>query len=226
MERRQTQILVLPCRWHGRASSGDAHACRRSTTAPAEGSLLPKAQRRPGFLGRGGALGPKTPAPTGERRPCAVCAGVTRPNLSQSRESTSRPGRSAGRLMPTPPGSGTQLPPAGTALAPGSGMPPEQVLYVSEIRPPYVTETVTDVNGNVTCFGGSLDGAKRNPGSVCPVVAQIIPGFRCASSGRRLTESHRHCERSEAIQSAEHAASWIASSLSLLAMAIRLIRSG
>ena len=55
---------------------------------------------RPGFLGRGRSARSGTPAPTGGRRPCAVLAGVTRARLSQSRECTSRTGRSAGQMMP------------------------------------------------------------------------------------------------------------------------------
>ena len=76
---------------------------------------------RPGFLGRGESARSGTLAPTGGRRPCAVKTGVTRPRLSQSSDSTSRAGRSAGRVMPDAARERVAKPPAGTALAPRSG---------------------------------------------------------------------------------------------------------
>jgi hypothetical protein len=53
-------------------------------------------------------------------------AGVTRPRLSQSRECTSRTGSTGVNDARSRPGAGVN-PPAGTALAPSSGIPPEGV---------------------------------------------------------------------------------------------------
>ena len=54
-------------------------------------------------------------------------AGVTRPDLSQSSECTSRPGPSAEGLMPKAARERLARPRAGTALAPHDGMPPPHV---------------------------------------------------------------------------------------------------
>ena len=79
-----------------------ALACRRSTTALARGTLVPRARPGPGFVGRGAKRCGRSP-PT----PVPVPA------------STSHAGHSAGRLMPEPPGSAAdEAAPAGTALAP------------------------------------------------------------------------------------------------------------
>ena len=53
--------------------------------------------------------------PNRGRIPCAVITGVTRPRLSQSSDSTSRAGHSAGRLMPDVARERVAKPPAGTA---------------------------------------------------------------------------------------------------------------
>jgi hypothetical protein len=60
----------------------------------------------PGFLGRGGGRVLRVPL-----------SGITRPCLSQSSDSTSRSGRSAGELMPKTARVRVASPPAGTALA-------------------------------------------------------------------------------------------------------------
>jgi hypothetical protein len=61
--------------------------------------------------------------------------GVTRARLSQSRERTSRTGRSAGQHdARSCPGAECIVPPAGTALAPPLGIPSRQASLVSEIR--------------------------------------------------------------------------------------------
>ena len=62
-------------------------------------------------------------------------AGVTRARLSQSRERTSRTGRSAGQHdARSCPGAECIVPRAGTALAPPLGIPSRQASSVSEIR--------------------------------------------------------------------------------------------
>jgi hypothetical protein len=71
-------------------------------------------------------LSPKARRPTGSTPGHASWdadpAGVTRLRLSQSRESTSRIGRSTGVSdARSRPGAGLQIPPAGTALAPSFG---------------------------------------------------------------------------------------------------------
>ena len=63
------------------------------------------------------------PAPTGERRPRALTRALPAPVCPQSRERTSQTGRSAGRMMPKAARERTANPPAGTALAPPSGVP-------------------------------------------------------------------------------------------------------
>ena len=61
--------------------------------------------------------------------------GVTRARLSQSRERTSRTGRSAGQHdARSCPGAECIVPRAGTALAPPLGIPARQASSVSEIR--------------------------------------------------------------------------------------------
>jgi hypothetical protein len=61
--------------------------------------------------------------------------GVTRARLSQSRECTSRTGRSAGQHdARSCPVAECIVPPAGTALAPPLGIPSRQASLVSEIR--------------------------------------------------------------------------------------------
>jgi hypothetical protein len=67
---------------------------------------------------------PVSPPQPGGERPCAADTGVTRARLSQSRESTSRTGRSAGQHdARSCPGAECIVPRAGTALAPLSGVP-------------------------------------------------------------------------------------------------------
>ena len=105
---------------------------------------------RPGFRGRGKSARSYALAPTGGRRPCAVKTGVTRPHLSQSSDSTSRAGRSAGRLMPDAARERIAKPPAGTALAPQSReCLPDRVRY-GRGSTLYVSETGTCVNRSVT----------------------------------------------------------------------------
>src|SRR6266576_600891 len=87
---------------------------------------------RPGFLGRGEQVWPI-------RR-----AGVTRPNLSQSSDSTSRAGHSAGRLMPKAARERVASPPAGTAYFAPAPEPAGPSASELEAR------TVTDVNRTVT----------------------------------------------------------------------------
>ena len=109
-------------RGRGSAPAG-ALASRRSTAVLAKGTFVPKAQRQamfPATLPERLVLKarPNRWAETSRRS-----AGVTRAGLSQSSESASRAGRSAGRMMPKPPGSGgDEPPPAGTALAPSAGL--------------------------------------------------------------------------------------------------------
>jgi len=84
----------------------DALAYRRSTTALATGTFIPMA------------------AAPGQASWDVVEAGVTRSFLSQSSESTSRTGLSAGQHdARSRPGAECMAPPAGTALAPLSGIP-------------------------------------------------------------------------------------------------------
>ena len=118
-ERRQAQISIL------RACARRA-LCKARTPSGVpprfspKGLSSPKAQRQamlPGTRPERTILqarpnrGAKDPAPFKRVLPA--------PNLSQSSESTSRAGHSAGRMMPKPPGSkGDEPKPAGTALAP------------------------------------------------------------------------------------------------------------
>jgi hypothetical protein len=60
-------------------------------------------------------------------------------------------------LMPKAARERIAIPPAGTALAPLPGLPPGQVLYVSENR--NVPETVTIVNENVTTLSAVMAGS-------------------------------------------------------------------
>jgi hypothetical protein len=92
---------------HGKVGLRRPSACGRARLSAFHlgshlGSHRPKAQLRPCFLGLGlNGCYPPSPVPV--------------------QGSTSRPGHSAGRLMPEPPGSGVdETPPAGTALAPAA----------------------------------------------------------------------------------------------------------
>ena len=77
--------------------------------------------------------------------------GVTRARLSQSRERTSRTGRSAGQHdARSCPGAECIVPRAGTALAPPLGIPSRQASLVSEIRSVMYLEMRTNVNENET----------------------------------------------------------------------------
>ncbi len=79
---------------------------------------------RPGFHGTWQDVRSCKLAPTGEQRTSRSYAGVTRARLSQSRERTSRTGRSAGQHdAQSCPGAECIGPRAGTALAPLSGVP-------------------------------------------------------------------------------------------------------
>jgi hypothetical protein len=113
------------------ADAAPAGTARLSALRP---RLLPKARRPIG----------STP---GHASWDADPAGVTRLRLSQSRESTSRTGRSTGvNDARSRPGAGLQAPPAGTALAPSTAVAGD-VPSMSELGA-YVTETGINVKGS------------------------------------------------------------------------------
>jgi hypothetical protein len=141
----------MPC-LTGTAAPSPQTSLRRSAQAICEGARLSAFHRgsrqrdfrrqrlsaRPGFLGRGEQVWPV-------RR-----AGVTRPDLSQSSDSTSRAGRSAGRLMPDAARERVANPPAGTALARAIWECLPGRVRKGRGSALYVTETGTNVNRSVT----------------------------------------------------------------------------
>ena len=147
----------------------DAHACRRSTTVLAKGTLVSVCLSvRPGFLGRG------------------VRAGVTR-SACPSPGSTSRPGHSAGRLMPDAARERLATPPAGTALAPmarrASGPRPSRG-HVGEIRRTLVPLFETFVKD-------TLRYPRRVPGVVAGHALLFARNLAKRITQREVTDSHR-----------------------------------
>ena len=119
--RRAPLSLSLPLR--GRVGGGTL-AYRRSTTALTVRAFGPWAQLQARLPGTRQDVRSGTVAQPGERRTSRSYAGVTRARLSQSRERTSRTGRSAGQHdARSCPGAECIVPRAGTALAPPSGVP-------------------------------------------------------------------------------------------------------
>ena len=105
-----------------RAPLAGALACRRSTAALARGLSPLRATPGQASWDAARAHDPQSP-PNRGRRPCAL-TGVTRARLSQSRECTSRTGRSTGpHDARSRPDAECIVPRAGTALAPPSGVP-------------------------------------------------------------------------------------------------------
>ena len=78
------------------ARTNGALAYRRSTRLLPSGLSAPGRNSRPGFLGRGRTFDPASSLQPGSED-LAFLHGVTRARLSQSRERTSRTGRSAGQ---------------------------------------------------------------------------------------------------------------------------------
>jgi hypothetical protein len=113
-ERRQAQPTIV------RATHADVATCMRFGRSARQRARSP--------VGVPPRLSPAGSRPfrsaSGHASWDAVVAGVTRPCLSQSRESTSRTGRSTGRHdARSCPGADCIFPRAGTALAPHSGVP-------------------------------------------------------------------------------------------------------
>jgi hypothetical protein len=94
----------MPCRRARPRTRRGAHDCRRSTAALAQGT----------FVAKGSAPG-QASWDAANRFGLSVERAVTRPDLSQSSDSTSRAGRSAGKLMPDVARERVAKPPAGTA---------------------------------------------------------------------------------------------------------------
>ena len=92
----------------------------------------PRRCSRPCFPGRG--LAPLCHIPIPGAETDAVFAGVTRLHPSQFKRAPRTPVVSAGRLMPEAARERGVTPPAGTVLAPPSGLPPEGVLHERVIR--------------------------------------------------------------------------------------------
>jgi hypothetical protein len=149
--------LVVPCRWHGRASSGDAHVCRRSTAVLARGIAHPQGSASgQASWDATGALDPLSPLQVRERRSYAR-GSPARPVPAQG--CTSRPGHSAGGLMPEPPGSGLQLRPRAPPSLQRPGVPPGRVLHASEDGD--VTDMGTDVKVGLIFGDGHIESPRR-----------------------------------------------------------------
>ena len=116
--------VYQPPRLRAARALQSALACRRSTAALAGGTLVPRAQLQAMFPGTWQGRSILKASPNRGRKTLRSSTGVTRADLSQSRECTSRTGRSAGQMMPEAAReAGRILPPAGAALAPSSGVP-------------------------------------------------------------------------------------------------------
>ena len=139
--------FVLP-RKRGRIEVGGRHRRGRGSR-PAGRARLPAFHRgscqrdcpsprlgvRPCFLGLGRSARSGRPRPTGGERSSAAPRALPAPRLSQSSESTSRTGPSAGKMMPEPPECDSdEPPPAGTALAPRSRLASGSPSFTREIR--------------------------------------------------------------------------------------------
>jgi len=112
------------------------------STALARGTFVPKALLQATLPGTRQERSILYGRPNRGAETLRGCTGVTRPRLSQSSESTSRAGHSAGRLMPGTARERIVTPPAGTALAPPPGNTSrrrpvselDSLLFVTEMR--------------------------------------------------------------------------------------------
>ncbi len=112
-----------------------ALACRRSTAVLAKGTAHPQGSAS-GQASRdaAGAFGPvRPPQPGGGDLALLHGRYPRRKKPVPVQRCTSRAGRSAGRLMPEAARKRGVNPPAGAALAPPPGLPPEGVLSSSEV---------------------------------------------------------------------------------------------
>jgi hypothetical protein len=136
----------LPCRRTRPRLKREAHDCRRSTTALAQGTLVAKGSASgQASWDAARALDPmRSPQPGGEDL-AQLFTGVTRPHLSQSSDCTSRAGHSAGRLMPDAArGAGCKAARGHRTRPAIRDCLPDRVRSLGEIRPQAcVTITVT-----------------------------------------------------------------------------------
>ena len=117
-------LVSFPSPACGGGLGGGTLACRRSTTALTVRAFGPWAQLQARLPGTRQDVRSCNGRSNRGAKTLRSDAGVTRARLSQSRECTSRTGRSAGQHdARSRPGAECIVPPAGTALAPPLGVP-------------------------------------------------------------------------------------------------------
>jgi hypothetical protein len=148
----------------------DAHVCRRSTAVLARGTAHPQGSASgQASWDAAGALDPLRPLQSGSGD---LARGVSPARPVPAQGCTSRPGHSAGGLMPEPPGSGLQVRPRAPPSLQRPGVPPSRVLHASEDRD--VTGMGTDVK-RLSLFEG------QNLGAIIPEhVTDMGKRKRCA----------------------------------------------
>ena len=145
-----TDVCINLRALRARRAPAGALAYRRSTTALTVRAFGPWAQLQARLPGTWQDVRSCKLAPTGEQRTSRSYTGVTRARLSQSRERTSRTGRSAGQMMPE---AARVRSVSFRARVPHSLHPPE---YLRDRRPwrarffERVLEMGTDVNEKAT----------------------------------------------------------------------------